>query len=118
MAAKPGLAIQTAPGVEPPTLRFRTSGGSGYLTSLGISNSDNSISWPAGSSYVPANFSVENAHVFCNLGADWFTETRKVTAVDFSERTLSFAGRQNGVASCKDKAYLHEQMMTTFDTLG
>jgi hypothetical protein len=105
-AATPWKFFTLTEGDRAATIARLPNRGSGYLTSLGISNSDNSISWPAGSSYVPANFSVENAHVFCNLGADWFTETRKVTAVDFSERTLSFAGRQNGVASCKDKAYL------------
>ena len=80
--------------------------GSGYLDSLGILNSDSSLSWPAGSPFVPASFSVENAHVFCNLGADWFTELRPVTSVNFSARELRFAGSQNAVAGCNGKAYL------------
>jgi hypothetical protein len=44
--------------------------GSGYLTTLNVSNSDSSLSWPADSPYFPAGpFDVSNAQVFCNLGA-------------------------------------------------
>ena len=81
--------------------------GSGYLSSLGVSNSDSSLTWPANSPDFPtAPFNVDNSHVFCNLGADWFTETRPVTALDFAGRTVAFEGRANGVAGCNDKVYL------------
>jgi hypothetical protein len=81
--------------------------GSGYLASIGARNDDNSISWPANSSYFPAApFDVSNAHVFCNLGADWFTETRPVTSLNFEGRTVFFEGARNGVAGCNDKVYL------------
>jgi hypothetical protein len=81
--------------------------GSGYLDALGISNSDSSLTWPADSPYMPAQpFSVDNAQVFCNLGADWFTETRAVTGLDWASRTVAFAGSANGVAGCNNKAYL------------
>ena len=80
--------------------------GSGYLSSLGIANSDSGLSWPAGNPYMPPSFSVENAQVFCNLGADWFTETRGVTGADFASRTLTFGAGGGGVAGCNDKAYL------------
>jgi hypothetical protein len=43
--------------------------GSGYLTTLGVSNSDSSLTWPAGSPYFPsAPFDVSNSQVFCNIG--------------------------------------------------
>ena len=43
--------------------------GSGYLNTLGVSNSDSSISWPAGSPYFPSSpFDVSNSQVFCNIG--------------------------------------------------
>ena len=81
--------------------------GSGYLAALGVSNSDSSLTWPPNSSSFPAApFDVSNSFVFCNLGADWFTETRPVTSLDFGARTIHFEGRRNGVAGCNGKAYL------------
>ena len=81
--------------------------GSGYLSSLGVTNGDSSLTWPVNSSAFPsAPFDVSNAHVFCNLGADWFTETRPVTSLAFASRTVFFEPRRNGVAGCNDKVYL------------
>jgi hypothetical protein len=81
--------------------------GSGYLSSLGVGNGDSSLTWPVNSSsFPPSPFDVSNAHVFCNLGADWFTETRPVTSLDFASRTIFFEPRRNGVAGCNDKVYL------------
>jgi hypothetical protein len=81
--------------------------GSGYLQTLGVSNSDSSLTWPEGSPSFPnSSFVISNAHVLCNLGADWFTETRPVTALDLPARTLHFEGSANGVAGCNSKAYL------------
>ena len=81
--------------------------GSGYLSTLGVANGDASLTWPPGSPAFPAApFDVSNAHVFCNLGADWFTELRPVTSLDFGARTVHFEGARNGVAGCNNKAYL------------
>ena len=81
--------------------------GSGYLDSIGVGNSDSALSWPAGSPAFPnATFDVSNSHVFCNLGADWFTETRPVSSLDLPSRTIRFEPRANGVAGCNGKAYL------------
>lgn len=83
--------------------------GSGYLANIDVGNSDSSFSWPAGSPDFPtANatpIDITNAHVFCNIGAFWFTETRPATSVDMAARTVFFEGRSNGVAGCNDKAY-------------
>ena len=81
--------------------------GSGYLSTLGVSNDDSSLTWPANLSSFPSTpFDVSNSHVFCNLGADWFTETRPVTSLNFDARTIYFEGRRNGVAGCNDKVYV------------
>ena len=81
--------------------------GSGYLGTLGVGNSDSSLWWPAGSPFFPnASFDVSNAHVFCNIGADWFTETRPVTSINTDSHTLHFEGSSNGVGGCNDKVYL------------
>ena len=94
-------------GSQGATLARLPNRGSGYLTSLGISNSDSSLSWGAGNAFMPnASFDVSNAHVFCNLGADWFTETRPVLGLDIASRSLSFEAARNGVAGCNNKAYL------------
>lgn len=77
--------------------------GSGYLGSLGVTNSDSHFTWPEGA--LPANFSVANAQVFCNIGADWFSETRPALAVDFAARTVTFAAGANGIGGCNDKIY-------------
>ena len=78
--------------------------GSGYLDSLGVSNSDDSFSWPAG--VLPASFAVDNAAVFCNIGADWFTETRPALSVDLAARTLHFEAGRNAIGGCNGKIYL------------
>ena len=81
--------------------------GSGYARELGWSNSDNWLKWPLGSPDAPpAPFDVSNAHVFCGLGADWFSETRAVRSLDFAARTIHFAGASNGIGGCNHKAFL------------
>jgi hypothetical protein len=81
--------------------------GSGYLSSLGVANGDDRLTWPPGSAApLDAPFDVSNAQVFCNLGADWFSETRRVTGLDFGARTVRFEATRNGVAGCNGKAYL------------
>lgn len=81
--------------------------GSGYLNTLGVSNSDSTITWPSNSPYFPnTTFDVSNSQVFCNLGADWFTETRPITGIDITTRTINFQGSRNGVAGCNGKAYI------------
>jgi hypothetical protein len=107
-AAAPWRFFSLMEGASPGVIARLPNRGSGYLDSLGISNDDSSLTWPAGSPYLPpAPFAtVANAHVFCNLGADWFTETRPVTGLDWSANRLTFAPAANGVAGCNNKAYL------------
>lgn len=64
--------------------------GSGYLKDLGCSDSGSSLHCPPG--VLPAGLSADDASVFCNIGADWFTETRVVTGVNSATdpTTLSY----------------------------
>jgi hypothetical protein len=55
--------------------------GSGYLKELGCKNSDSSISCPKGVFPAALSQQAADASVFANLGADWFTDTRKVKTI-------------------------------------
>eukprot|EP00054_Salpingoeca_dolichothecata_P010827 m.60181 g.60181 ORF g.60181 m.60181 type:complete len:974 (+) comp19167_c0_seq2:54-2975(+) len=77
--------------------------GSGYLRQLGVKNTNTQLNWPAGA--LPASFAWQDAQVFCNLGADWFSETRLVTSANLSMRTLTY-GPGSGAFTCNDKVYL------------
>lgn len=82
--------------------------GSGYLKRAGCTNTNERVTCPAG--VLPANIvhtPARDLSVFCNLGADWFTETRLAVAVSAGAGgsvTISYnAG--SGSFSCNDKVY-------------
>ena len=70
--------------------------GSGYLKELGCHNSDTQINCPAG--VLPAGLTKEagDASVFANLGADWFTDTRKVASITMNGDGSSVVNFEKG----------------------
>eukprot|EP00040_Diaphanoeca_grandis_P033815 m.207986 g.207986 ORF g.207986 m.207986 type:complete len:1066 (+) comp32998_c0_seq1:2-3199(+) len=73
--------------------------GSGYLKDVGCKNSDTSISCLPG--VLPTDLVPDDLSVYVNIGADWFTETRKVTAVSAGGAAISFEKGKYGGANNK-----------------
>ena len=86
--------------------------GSGYLKELGCSNSNTEVTCPI-SVFVDGGGALANntadLTVFANLGADWFSENRIVSAVNIdtssSSVKVSFSGG-SGQISANDKVYI------------